>query len=64
MIQTIKDNSKIKHADLILLTAENCKELQEKEEIENGRSYIVKRIPLTRKMKSCYAKRKKTLYNS
>ena len=41
VIWTTKDNVKINHS--LLLTTE---ELDEKEHIENGRTYIVKRIPM------------------
>ena len=45
-IQTVKDKCSIKHCTLILLTAEEeQRQLDGKEYIESGRTYIVKRIP-------------------
>ena len=50
-IQTVKDNFRIKHSTLVLLTLEDQRQLDEKEYIESGRTYIVKRIPNEKKRK-------------
>ena len=43
-IQVIRDNFKIRNANLVLLD-ENCNAMLETEEIHNARTYTVKRIP-------------------
>ena len=49
VIQLTKDNFKIKYSTLVLLTDEDQRQLGAKEYIENGRTYIVKRIPNEKK---------------
>ena len=49
VIQLTKDNFKIKYSTLVLHTDEDQRQLGEKEYIENGRTYIVKRIPNEKK---------------
>ena len=44
VIRVIRDNFKIKNANLILLD-ENCAAMVETDEIHNARTYFVKRIP-------------------
>ena len=53
VIQITKDNFKIKHSNLILLAPEDLRKLDVKEYIDNGRTYIVKRIPMIENKKRC-----------
>ena len=59
VIQLTKDNFKIKHSTLVLLTAEDQRQLDEKEYIESGRTYIVKRIPNEKKERKRYLHKKR-----
>ena len=61
VIQITKDNFKIKHSALILLTSKDQRQLDEKDYIEKGKTYIVKRIPIenSKKCRQEKAKRRK-----
>ena len=59
VIQITKDNFKIKRSALVLLTDGDQRQLDEKEYIESGRTYIVKRIPIDEHVKS---RRKRYFY--
>ena len=53
IIRTVKENFKIKNVNLVVLNEDCSRVLRETEDIENARTYIIKRIPLERKIKMC-----------
>ena len=58
VIHIVKDNFRIKQSTLVLLTVEDQRQLDEKEYIESGRTYIVKRIPNEKKRRRYLHKKK------
>lgn len=47
VIQTVRDNFKI-YKDELVVYDENCKRLHDTDQVDSGRTYVVKRIPSNR----------------